>query len=204
MKGQKLVQDDEVIASASQPPANRPISYLRFSMDGSGAVSTLPPPPFEKESDVAELEWWLESHMSLAGGQLCVEQATTNEDTFAIAVSHCLEGLRDALYEMYCDTADPRMRSLSGDEAPLGRFVRAVYATTEEIVSFMLDSERDRARAHALADKLLALPSLDASRWVPGLALDSHNPLEPLRNLSNDVAELASAVERLSTVLKNA
>lgn len=203
MKGQKLVQDEER-APGSQPPANRPISYLRFSMDGSGALSTLPPPPFEKESDVAELEWWLEAHMSLAGGQLCVEQATTNDDTFAIAVSHCLEALRDALYEMYCDTADPRMRSLAAEAAPVGRFVRAVYATTEEIVNFMLDTERERAKAHALGQKLAALPPLEEQKWVTALSLDAHNPLEPLRNLSNDVGELAAAVERLAAVLQNA
>lgn len=211
MKGRQLQKSDEhesPPSSRSSDPSRslgkRPISHLRFALreDPTGkSLSTLPPPPFEHETDVAGLEWWLEAHMNLAGGQLCVEQAMTDDDRIARDVASSLETLRDALYEMYCDAADPRMQGAVKADRPLGRYVRGVYAVADEVVHYMLDTHRDLPTGAALAGRLAQLPPLEAVSWIPALELEIQNPLEPLRNLPSDIAELTSAVERLRSVL---
>lgn len=213
MKGRQLTNeessDTRSEAAGSSIGRHQPVSYIRFTMRGEGAngerVSTLPPPPFENETDVASLEWWLEAHMSLAGGQLCVEQALDARDASATAVSLSLESLRDALYEMYCDAADPRLHALASIEAALGRYVRTIYIVIEGVVSFMLDAASvhpDRkARASQLADAISLLPELDDA-WVAKLEIDATNPLEPLRHLSRDVAALTVAVREVALALR--
>src|SRR5579883_1870561 len=72
---------------------------------GSHAPSTLPPAPFELESDVTGHEWWLESHMNAASDILCLEQlvdaARDTADVLAIdragALIERLGEVRDAL-----------------------------------------------------------------------------------------------------------
>jgi len=181
----------------------RPASHLRFTVRSSkeASPSTLPPPPFENETDVAGLEWWLEAHMNLAGGQLCVEQVLEANDAFGRAVSASLETLRDALYEMYCDAADVRMSELAKPEGALGRYVRAVYALSEEVIAAMLETERDAPKIARLAAALMGLAAPDAERWLEKLGVDTQNPLEPLRRLSRDASALTSSVELLSRVL---
>jgi hypothetical protein len=181
----------------------RPASHLRFTVrSADGRLSTLPPPPFVNETDVAGLEWWLEAHMNLAGGQLCVEQILASDDAFGRAVSASLETLRDDLYEMYCDAADPRMQSLASQSEPLGRYVRAVYTLADELVAFLLEFDRAPDRLTAFADRLHALPPLEADRWLAKLELDENNPVEPLRRLPRDCAALTSSVELLARVLR--
>lgn len=215
MKDRQLTNEEssdtrsEATGSSSSVRRHRPVSYVRFTMRGEGAngesVSTLPPPPFENETDIASLEWWLEAHMSLAGGQLCVEQALDARDASATAVSLSLESLRDALYEMYCDAADPRLHELASIEAALGRYVRTIYVVIEDVVSFMLDGasvRHDRkARASQLADAIVLLPELDDA-WIARLEIDANSPLEPLRHLSRDVAALTAAVRGVAQALR--
>lgn len=205
MKGREQAKEGQTVSRGSSA-SHRPISYLRFSVRDDGLegseqqVSTLPPPPFENETDVAGLEWWLEAHMSLAGGQLCVEQAMMPDDSAGQAISARLEELRDALYEMYCDAADPRMHEVASVDGALGRYVRALYVTTEEVVSFMLDAERAPERATELGKAIASLPALDGE-WLAGLGVDANNPLEPLRHIARDMAALTSAVSQLGLVL---
>lgn len=224
MKGRELTNEessDTRAEATGSPLGHRPLSYLRFRMrvessDG-GSVSTLAPPPFENETDIASLEWWLEAHMSLAGGQLCVEQALAVHATppdrasgtapaqSANAVSNSLESLRDALYEMYCDAADPRLHELASTDAALGRYVRTIYVVIEDVVNFMLDGEATtplrKMRARQLADTIALVPPLDHT-WIAKLAIDSNNPLEPLRHLSRDVTVLSAAVRDVAQALR--
>ena len=206
MKGREQAKEGQTVSRGSSAN-HRPISYLRFTVREDGIegheqqVSTLPPPPFENETDVAGLEWWLEAHMSLAGGQLCVEQAMMADDSAGRAVAARLEELRDALYEMYCDAADPRMREVASVDGALGRYVRALYVATEEVVSFMLDAERVPGRAAELGKSIASLPALDAE-WLTGLGIDANNPLEPLRHVARDTAALTSSVSQLGLVLR--
>ncbi len=226
MKGRELTNEessDTRAEATGSPLGHRPLSYLRFRMRGEsseeGSVSTLPPPPFENETDVASLEWWLEAHMNLAGGQLCVEQAlavratppdrassgTSPAQSAANAVSNSLESLRDALYEMYCDAADPRLHELASTDAALGRYVRTIYVVIEDVVSFMLDGGATtpvrKTRAGQLADTIALVPPLD-NTWIAKLAIDSNNPLEPLRHLSRDVTVLSAAVRDVAQALR--
>ena len=60
-------------ARSGLPP--RTASYTRLlrvdeEAAGAGAPSTLPPPPFARETSVVGLEWWLDAHMGLASGLL--------------------------------------------------------------------------------------------------------------------------------------
>lgn len=198
MKERPAASDLDALHSPEIP---RPASYMRFTVRNDRSdesVSTLPPPPFENETDVPGLEWWLEAHMSLAGGHLCVEQALTGADFSASAIADALESLRDALYEMYCDAADPRMTDIVAPEAAVGRQVRAIYAVAEDVVRFILDGERSSELARELARRLETIPSVPVDTWIGKLDLDAQNPLEPLRNLRADVVALTAAVAHLA------
>ena len=63
--------------------APRTTSHTRFKSPtqredeakaGSGAPSTLPPPPFDSEMAVSALEWWIDAHMALASELLWLQQ----------------------------------------------------------------------------------------------------------------------------------
>src|SRR5580692_1139179 len=123
--------------------APRTVSHTRFksptqredeSTVGSGAPSTLPPPPFENEVAVRALEWWIDAHMALASELLWLQQlpdvpaeGDLHRQTISTLAAR-VEAVRDALYELYCDAADDRMAPLLGPEAALERYVRDCYA----------------------------------------------------------------------------
>ena len=119
---------------------SRTTSHLRFkspsrrdegatdsaSWMGGFTPSTLPPAPFEHEADVSGHEWWLDAHMNAAANILCLEQLVDvvmdSADVLALervrALIARLGDVRDALYELYCDAADPRMRGSSTPDGP--------------------------------------------------------------------------------------
>jgi hypothetical protein len=201
-------------------------SHVRFKapqvrrdtpMPGLRAPSTLPPPPFQHEADAAGIEWWLESHLSLAGNLLCLEQALDSAPRVAgiHAVLHLLNELRDALYEVYCDAADARMNQYTREGAAFAKYIRGLYAWAEGMVEAHL----------TLASRLRStrIPSIDLSsieetstRLAPclddeaardiahlheTLGVDVANPIEPLRNLRRDIDALFTTASALKARL---
>jgi len=204
----------------------RTSSHVRFKSPAarrdepdSQAPSTLPPPPFESEAQVAELEWWLDAHMALAADVLCIEQlleatasrANGHADTVGRVLAH-VEAVRDALYELYCDAADERIASLVAPGAALEAHVRASYAWCANVVAALKEltsglrspggpdwaavKGRYRAAAAAWRD---APPSLREA--VASLSLDYGSPVEPLRHLPPHLDELFAAAATLREAL---
>jgi hypothetical protein len=207
-------------------PAVRTESHTRFKSPNrveaydeiSGAPSTLPPPPFESEAAVVGLEWWLDAHMALASQLLWLEQLL---DTVPESGAHAetvyrlvqrAEAVRDALYELYCDAADPRMEALVGRGAALERYVRGSYAWCVLVVGLLAmvtnglrwpagpdwsaakrghrhASEHYRGRDEGLRQAVAALP------------IELSSPVEPLRNLPQDLERLFSAAAELHGAL---
>ena len=189
------------------------------SKSGSGAPSTLPPPPFENEVAVRALEWWLDAHMALAAELLWIGQLMDGApaiDAHADAI-HALtiqtEGVRDALYELYCDAADERMAPLLGRDAALERHVRDCYAWCARVVGMLggvlnglrLENGPDwtgaRAEFRRAAGEyaLLSPSNLAAARALP---IDYASPVEPLRNLPGDLDRLVTATHDLHVTLE--
>lgn len=188
------------LKSRKPEPPQRPLSQLRVRAQGSGArISTLPPPPFEREIDVAGLEWWLEAHMSLAGSLLCVEQILEPaSDNFERALAASLERIRDALYELYCDAADPRLHNVATTGGALAEQLRPIYRACEELAALTLD--RDAAVARERVAGLEGASVTDD--WLSALAIDEATPLEPLRRLRRDLAALRSALDLCVRILR--
>jgi hypothetical protein len=206
--------------------APRTASYTRFKAPaqrddgpGSSAPSTLPPPPFENEAAVRALEWWLEAHMSLASELLWLEQLAeaapeggAHADTVRVLLAQT-EAVRDALYELYCDAADPRMVHVLGRDAALQKHVRDCYAWCTEVAGLLaavlggLRSENgpDWAGAKALfrvavrQHAALSPSNLDGAR---SLSIDYASPVEPLRNLPNDLDRLVTEMRDLHAALE--
>ena len=94
----------------ASPPRSRPgppprtASYTRLlrvdeEAAGAGAPSTLPPPPFARETAVVGLEWWLDAHMGLASGMLwlaqlldTVPEGDAHAETVRTLAAHTEEG----------------------------------------------------------------------------------------------------------------
>jgi hypothetical protein len=206
----------------------RTISHTRFksptqrqddSTAGSGAPSTLPPPPFENEVAVRALEWWIDAHMALASELLWLQQlqdvppdSDLHRQTIS-ALSVRVEAVRDALYELYCDAADDRMAPLLGPEAALERYVRDCYAWCARVVGLLasvmggLRSEGGPDWAGAKADfrvaaaQYVTLSPLDLAA-ARALTIDFSSPVEPLRNLPEDLDRLVDTVRELHATLE--
>ena len=206
---------------AATPP--RTASYTRLlrvdeEAAGAGAPSTLPPPPFARETAVVGLEWWLAAHMGLASGLLWVGQLL---DTVAEGDAHAetVRGLaahtasvRDALYELYCDAADDRVAPLMGRGTPLEQHVRGSYGWCVRVVG-LLATVTNGLRAESRPDWTIAKGEFRAStRHYPevppelrdavrALPIDFSSPIEPLRNLPQDLDQLIAATEELKAML---
>src|SRR5438445_10326654 len=140
----------QAVPLSSRPP--RTISHMRFktpnhrddrddlagdtaSGAGSHAPSTLPPAPFSQEVEVSGHEWWLESHMNAASNILCLAQMVDSvmdtADVLAVdrvrALAERLSEVRDSVYELYCDAADPRMRGRSTPDGALTEYITRFY-----------------------------------------------------------------------------
>ena len=177
-------------------------------MPGSFAPSTLPPPPFQNEAEVAGVEWWLDAHMSLVSSMSLLEQLLEGVELHgATDVEKDLSELRDALYELYCDAADPRMVAATTESSPLTRYIRGLYASCEAVLGgFIVVAAGARAKkpvdwaplreqAHHLADTGADDP-IRAS--LAPLQIDARSPTEPLRNLPKDLASTYAAARTLA------
>lgn len=192
---------------------------VRVDKTGARAPSTLPPPPFASETAVRGLEWWLASHMALVSEILWLDQVldaapegNAHADTVRLLVAHA-EGVRDALYELYCDAADERLAPLLGPTGALPAQVRGSYAWCTRVVG-LLASLTGALRTEAGPDwasvknefrqAAATYPSgrSDLREAVRGLPVDYSSPIEPLRNLPQDVEELLSATEELHASLQ--
>lgn len=206
---------------------NRTSSYTRFKSpiqrqgeapEGGHAPSTLPPPPFEHETQVAGLEWWLDAHMGLASGLAWLDQLLDGGGTtgaFAATVRGLAaqaEGVRDALYELYCDAADERLRDWTRSGTPFEAQVRGSYAWCSSVVALLgaitnaLRGEGgpDWSAARALfrdVERKYARPEPGLKEALGALQIDTGNPVEPLRNLPQDLGRLFVESEALQGAL---
>jgi hypothetical protein len=204
-------------------PPPRAASYtrlLRVDPAGTwgGVPSTLPPPPFESETSVVGLEWWLDAHMGLASGLLwlgqlldTVPEGDAHAETVRRLGAHT-EAVRDALYELYCDAADKRVAPLLGQGAALERHVRGAYAWCVRVVG-LLATVTNGLRADSRPDWTIVKGEFrnatDHYPFVPAqlqaglreLSIDFTSPTEPLRNLPGDLDQLAAATLELQTML---
>lgn len=194
---------------------SRTSSYTRFKSpiqrqgegpEGAPAPSTLPPPPFEHETLVQGLEWWLDAHMGLASGLAWLDQLLDSGATGAMAatvrgLAAQAEAVRDALYELYCDAADERLRDWTVPGAPFEAQVRGSYAWCASVVTLLgaitnglrSDTGPDWAAAKALfrdVEHKYTRPSAALKDAVGALSLDTASPVEPLRNLPRDLGRL--------------
>jgi hypothetical protein len=125
-----------------------------------------------------------------------------------------VEGVRDALYELYCDAADDRMTSLVAREGALESLVRQSYAWCKSVVGFLAAITCDlRARGEAGLDwpaakagfreseGLRPEPSAGLRDAVHALPIDFTSPVEPLRNLPQDLEQLFASIEVLHSTL---
>jgi hypothetical protein len=210
------------------PPTRRPPSQGRLKAfiqrsDTEPGPSTLPPPPFESEAQVLGLEWWLGAHMNLASSLLWLEQH--HGDTVPPS-SQRVEGhheamrqmvartaaVRDALYELYCDAADPRLEVLASNGGPLEVRVRRSYLWCERVVALLgglsaamrAGTPLDLAEAKSTYREIDSLyPGLggDLRAAVDKLGVDFTSPIEPLRGLPHDINTLIGATDDLHTTL---
>jgi hypothetical protein len=205
---------------------NRTSSYTRFKSpmqrqnegpDGASAPSTLPPPPFEHEALVQGLEWWLDAHMGLASGLAWLDQLLDGGATGAMAatvrgLAAQAEAVRDALYELYCDAADDRLRDWTRPGAPFEAQVRGSYAWCASVVTLLGaitnglrgDSGPDWSAARALfrdVEHKYTRSSPALKEAVAALSLDTASPVEPLRNLPRDLGRLFMESEALQGAL---
>jgi hypothetical protein len=148
---------------------------------------------------------WLEQLLDTvpAGGALA-------ETVRQLVVS--TEGMRDALYELYCDAADERMAPMMGRGAALERYVRGSYAWCVLVVGLLAMvtnglrwpagpdwSAAKRGYRHAMDHYQ---PGDDALRAaVAALPIERSSPVEPLRNLGQDLEQLFAAGAELQKAL---
>jgi hypothetical protein len=193
--------------SSAPPPASIIDPYLE------SGPPTLPPVPFEREADVSGHEWWLEAHLTLAANVLCVEQlieiAAGGADALAIERSMALlarlDEVRDALYELYCDTADPRMASQTAAGGVLPGYIARLYSwcdsVADRLVSITTRMKVAEAAWSQLAPSLTEAESLlddvttrAVRTSIESVGVDFTSPVEPLRTLPKDLdAMFASA-----------
>jgi hypothetical protein len=212
----------------------RTSSHVRFKSPAPAVdpqkPSTLPPPPFDSEAQVPEIEWWLDAHMGLAADLLCIEQlleavggrsvppsrpgesrGNGHVDTVRHLAAH-VEAVRDALYELYCDAADERVASVFASGAPIEQHVRASYSWCASVVALLLgltnglrSSEgTDWASVKATyrtTEGRFAPPSESLREAISSLSVDYASPIEPLRNLPQHLDDLFTAAAALRETL---
>lgn len=211
-------------ARQSSSPPTRAESHIRFKAPARRsearesatprAPSTLPPPPFLSEAEVAGSEWWLESHMNLAGKLLCLEQVMDAVPAQSAArvrgVLEDLSEVRDALYEVYCDAADPRMRAWTAEDAPFATYIIGLYAWCDGVADahIVLARKPELAASGEAGETATAAPLFDdgAAQKITdalhSLDIDQTSPVEPLRNVFKDIEEMFFVARSLHMRLK--
>jgi hypothetical protein len=185
--------------------------------------STLPPPPFESEVEVPGLEWWLSAHLDIASELLwldslldAVPEPDPHVDTVR-GLAGQTAGVRDALYELYCDAADERLAPLTGEGGALEARVRVCYAWCMRVAGLLAGitsrlrapggMEPDWAEAKAEFRHAEALDVARSSELrglrdaVRALPIDFSSPVEPLRNLPRDLEQLFAALDAAQKAL---
>jgi hypothetical protein len=194
--------------------------------DDASPPSTLPPPPFSHEAAAEGLEWWLEAHMALAADLAWLQQLLDAEADGESAeaarrlTAHAgtvrrlgaqVDSVRDALYELYCDATDERVRPLLGPGAALAEHVRCTYPWCARIV-VMLGGLVNGLRAgdpdwglaktqFRTATAMYVGPSAALRAAVTTLAIETSSPVEPLRTLPSDVEALFDVTSELQAAL---
>jgi hypothetical protein len=186
--------------------------------------STIPPPPFTHEADIGAHEWWLGGHIQLASRVHSLEQqldglpADPATDAAVTVVRSALDPIaevRDALYEVYCDAADLRMRPMASPGSPLTEYIGALYLFAERAVSALVllvaglkAGQPDWAGARrgfadaALGFERAAAPVLDdIERELFLLPIDVASPVEPLRNARKDAHAMFRSAARLEACI---
>jgi hypothetical protein len=117
-------------------------------------------------------------------------------------------GVRDSLYELYCDAPDLRLEKLVAPGGILEAYVRASYLWSEGVAA-MLGRVSAELRAGATPDWTEAKAAYqEASRAYPasgdamlvvvkGLGIDFASPVEPLRGLLHDLEQLLACMSRM-------
>ena len=189
------------------------------SRPGSTAPSTLSPPPFETETEVVRLAWWLDAHMALASELLWLrQQQDARSDSSMAAVvrgfAEQAEAVRDALYELYCDAADPRVIACMDREPALGRYVRETYAwctgvaselataTTALRASRFGDAATLTDRLRAACEAYVGAPVQLFRDGIRAMPVDFRSPVEPLRNLPGNLDQLVLVAHVLNESLE--
>jgi hypothetical protein len=194
-------------AQAFNPGPARPRiqSYTRLVLPTRAPLpSTVPPPPFTRETDVTGIEWWLDAHMRAASSLLCLERAVhaasgEDERRRIEATLAPLGAVRDALYSLYCDASDPRMAALVDEGGVLTVYVRAIYAWLDDVTGCLrgaLRGETSEAATQIDEATNAAAGQLDAALAM--LDIDDASPVDPLRNLRADLAETFTVIARAS------
>lgn len=189
-------------------PTRRDVVSDPDSWLGGMPPSTLPPAPFEREADVSGHEWWLEAHMNAAANVLCLEQhvdtVMDSADVMDIdrvrALIARLGDVRDALYEVYCDAADPRMHGKSTPDGPLTSYITRLYSWCETVgdrLATVTTGMRGSAADWSALASVVGEGALFAEETrrqvrdsVHALDVDFASPFEPLRNLPRDVEQM--------------
>jgi hypothetical protein len=189
---------------SSRPPARHESQSRVRRVSDRSLPSTMPPRPLPTEAELAPLEWWLDAHMNVASNLLCLEQmrGADSIDTFLAPLGE----LRDALYELYCDSGDPRMRALQGADSALAAYVSGLYALCDEIlealsvVSAMRSDHPDlvqitadmKLRCAAFAQASSQLPDRAATA-LASVEVDDTNAVDPLRNVGEHFQDVVRA-----------
>jgi hypothetical protein len=212
-------------SNENDEPEIRPESHTRVRPprqrnEGPRAYSpsTLPPPPFESETAVPRLEWWLDAHMALASQILwlrhllgAVTPGDAHTETVKLLVRQT-ESVRDALYELYCDAADDRIAPLVKRGGILEAHVRASYAWCVLVVRLLASITTDLRRPAGPDWSAVRRGSRQISSSFPSsspglreaiddLPIDFTSPVEPLRNLGSDIDQLLAATGSLGDSL---
>jgi hypothetical protein len=193
-----------------KPPSQRVETALGDggSAPQSHAPSTLPPAPFTNEADVAGHEWWLESHMGVAANILCFEQSLAGDDEHGKlgALAAKVGEVRDALYELYCDAADPRMEAIAVSQGTLAMYIASLYTWCDRVVDALLvqsidvrRSALDLSAARDVVDARLFEDETQRSlrQAIANVDADFASPFEPLRNLPKDLEQMFAAAAAL-------
>ncbi len=166
-----------------------PESHSRFRAPAKVA-STIPPAPMARHADLEAVEWWLDAHMALASNLLCLEQ--TAEEPSHVPV---LGDLRDALYELYCDASEPRMRPALEMDQPLPAYIKAVYELADSILTG--HPRADASRSFALFDAATGGLGERAASVLQAIPMEADNPVEPLRFAIHHLEDVLRLVDRL-------
>jgi hypothetical protein len=122
-------------------------------------------------------------------------------------------GVRDSLYELYCDAPDMRLEKLVAPGGVVESYVRKSYIWCEAVAALLGRVSAElragatpswtEAKAASHEASIVYPASGDAVlAAVKGLGIDFASPVEPLRGLLHDVEQLLAGMHRLHESLE--